>query len=92
MKTRSKAAKKEFKFEQAVKRLEQIVDELESGGTEIDKALLLYQEGMELIGQSQAALKVVNSKIKKLSINGQGGFKTEDLNLEEGQDDQEKSR
>jgi exodeoxyribonuclease VII small subunit len=92
MKAKAKSARKEFKFEQAIKRLEQIVDDLESGQTEIDRALLLYQEGMELIGQSQAALKEVNIKIKKLSLNGQGGFKTEDLNLEEGQDDQEKSR
>ena len=89
MKTAKKNQPKDFKLEAALKRLEQIVEKLESGEVEIDQALGLYQEGMELTGQAKAALNEVNFKIKKLTLTGQGEFKTEAMKLEEGPNDQE---
>ncbi|MDO9026748.1 MAG: exodeoxyribonuclease VII small subunit [bacterium] len=89
MKAAKKNQLKDFKLEAALKRLEQIVDKLESGQVEIDQALGLYQEGMELMGQAKAALNEVNFKIKKLTLSGQGEFKTEAMKLEEGPNDQE---
>ncbi|MBI4725877.1 exodeoxyribonuclease VII small subunit [candidate division TA06 bacterium] len=89
MKTAKKSQPKDFKLEAALKRLEQIVEKLESGEVEIDQALGLYQEGMELLGQAKAALNEVNFKIKKLTLTGQGEFKTEAMKLEEGSNDQE---
>ena len=89
MKTAKKNKPKDFKLEAALKRLEQIVEKLESGEVEIDQALGLYQEGMELLGQAKTALNEVNFKIKKLTLTGQGEFKTEAMKLEEGPNDQE---
>lgn len=89
MKTAKKSKPKDFKLEAALKRLEQIVEKLESGEVEIDQALGLYQEGVELLGQAKTALNEVNFKIKKLTLTGQGEFKTEAMKLEEGPNDQE---
>jgi len=89
MKAAKKNQPKDFKLETALKRLEQIVEKLESGQVEIDQALGLYQEGMELMGQAKSALNEVNFKIKKLTLTGQGEFKTEAMKLEEGPNDQE---
>lgn len=89
MKTVKKNQSKGFKLETALKRLEQIVEKLESGEVEIDQALGLYQEGMELLGQAKGALNEVNFKIKKLTLTGQGEYKTEAMKLEEGPNDQE---
>lgn len=89
MKAVKKAKPKFFKLEEALKRLEQIVEKLESGQVEIDQALGLYQEGMELLGQAKGALNEVNFKIKKLTLTGQGEYKTEAMKLEEGPNDQE---
>ena len=88
MKATKKNQPKNFKLEEALKRLEQIVEKLESGEVEIDQALGLYQEGMELLGRAKAALNEVNFKIKKLTLTGQGEFKTEAMKLEEGPNDQ----
>jgi len=89
MKGAKKSQLNSFKLEEALKRLEQIVEKLESGEVEIDQALGFYQEGMELLGQAKAALNEVNFKIKKLTLTGQGEFKTEAMKLEEGPNDQE---
>ena len=38
----------EIKFEKAMKRLEQIVDELEKGDLDIDKSLQIFEEGIKM--------------------------------------------
>jgi exodeoxyribonuclease VII small subunit len=72
-----------FKFERAMARIEQIVDQMESGEIELDKALALYQEGMELMAKCQATLEETQNKIKKITRDIQGRLKVEDHDLEE---------
>lgn len=72
-----------FKFEKAMARIEQIVDQMESGEIELDQALALYQEGMELMAQCQATLEETQNKIKKITRDIQGRLKVEDHDLEE---------
>jgi len=80
-----KKAKEEagFKFEKALGRIEQIVDQMESGEIELDKALTLYQEGMELMAKCQATLEETQNKIKKITRDIQGRLKVEEHDLEE---------
>jgi len=73
----------DFKFEKALARIEQIVDQMESGEIELDKALNLYQEGMELMAKCQATLEETQNKIKKITRDIQGKLKVEDHDLEE---------
>lgn len=73
----------DFKFERALARIEQIVDRMESGEIELDKALALYQEGMELMARCQATLEETQNKIKKITRDIQGRLKVEEHDLEE---------
>lgn len=73
----------DFKFEKALARIEQIVDQMESGEIELDKALALYQEGMQLMASCQATLEETQNKIKKITRDIQGRLKVEEHDLEE---------
>ncbi|HTY08707.1 MAG TPA: exodeoxyribonuclease VII small subunit [Candidatus Edwardsbacteria bacterium] len=72
-----------FKFEQALVRVEQIVERMESGEIELDQALALYKEGTELMAKCQAALQDVQQSIKKLTRDGRGQLKIEAQETEE---------
>lgn len=73
----------DFKFEKALTRIEQIVDQMESGEIELDKALALYQEGMELMARCQTTLEETQNKIKKITRDIQGRLKVEEHHIEE---------
>ena len=51
-------SKKEITFENAMERLEEIVNLLESGDSPLDKSLSLFEEGVKLV-------KLCNEKIEK---------------------------
>jgi len=59
-------------FEQALERLEAIVNQLEHGDVPLEQAIELYQEGMKLSGLCTGKLKQVESKIEMLIENEQG--------------------
>ncbi|MGI6377733.1 exodeoxyribonuclease VII small subunit [bacterium] len=59
-------AKETFKFEEAIKRLEQIVSSLESGEVALDEALKLFQEGVGLVKACDEKLKKVEEKATKI--------------------------
>ena len=49
-------------FEQSMRRLEEIVDNLESGNVELENAINLYTEGIKL--QEHCKNKLENAKLK----------------------------
>ena len=49
-------------FEQSMKRLEEIIDNLESGNVELENAINLYTEGIKL--QEHCKNKLENAKLK----------------------------
>lgn len=53
-------------FEAALKRLEQIVKQLENGDLALDTALKLFEEGIELSRQCQKQLEEAESKVEIL--------------------------
>ena len=57
--------KKKLKFEEAIRRLEEITDQL-SDGCSLDEALKLYAEGAELIRTSSQQLDEAKFKIETL--------------------------
>jgi len=71
-----------FKFEQALARVERIVEQMESGGIELDQALELYKEGTELMAKCQAALQDVQTSIRKLTRDSRGQLKIEEQEME----------
>ena len=57
--------KKKLKFQEAIRRLEEITSQL-SDGTTLDESLKLYTEGAELIRQCNEQLEAAQLKIETL--------------------------
>jgi len=53
------------KFEEALKKLENIISDLEEGNIPLDKAIKKYQDGLEL---AKKCLEQLNSAEKKIDI------------------------
>jgi len=61
-------------FEQSLKRLEEIVDQLESGTISLDEVLKIYEEGITLSKQCLAELSQAELRIKRLQKDAKGQF------------------
>jgi exodeoxyribonuclease VII small subunit len=68
-------------FEQALKRLEDIVDKLERGDVPLEESLKLYEEGLELSKACGERLAHAEVTLKRLAKNANGVF--EELDEEE---------
>ena len=55
-------------FEDALKRLEEIVRKLESGEAALDQAIELYEEGDRLKQQCEARLKAAQARIEQIQL------------------------
>ncbi len=54
------------KFEECLQRLEKIVDELERGDIPLEKALTLFEEGMQLSSSCRKELEEAEGKVEIL--------------------------
>ena len=59
-------------FEAALKRLEEIVEAMESGETDLDKMIGGFEEGQRLVALCNAKLNEVTKKIEKLTRGDDG--------------------
>lgn len=64
----------EIKFEEALKKLEKIVEDLEKGDLSLDDALKKYQDGIELARLCSQRLDNAKKNIDILSKNKKGEF------------------
>lgn len=55
-------------FEEAIRRLEEIVQFLEGNSTSLEESLALYEEGKELVGFCLGKLEAAEQKLKVLSL------------------------
>jgi exodeoxyribonuclease VII small subunit len=55
-------------FEENLKKLEDIVDQLESGEIDLEKSVELYEKGMFLKNNCEEKLKKVQIQIKKIRL------------------------
>jgi exodeoxyribonuclease VII small subunit len=62
----------ELSFEDALKRLETIVQQLESGDVPLEKSIELYGEGDKLRAQCEARLKAAQARIDQIQIGADG--------------------
>jgi exodeoxyribonuclease VII small subunit len=69
----------EIKFEDALKKLEKIVEDLEGGDLTLDEALKKYQEGIELSRLCNQRLENAKKKIDILVKNKKGEFELKPL-------------
>ena len=59
-------AERELKFEEAMARLDEIVEGLESEGTSLEDAIRHYEEGMKLVKVCEKKLAAAESKLEKV--------------------------
>ena len=69
-----KMAKKKVNFEDALSRLESIVDELEGEEVSLEKSIALYKEGIELSLGCKNILKTAETEISILQKNDKDEF------------------
>ena len=69
----------EIKFEEALKKLERIVEDLEKGDLSLDEALKKYQEGIELSRVCTQRLDNAKKKIDVLVKSKKGEFELKPL-------------
>lgn len=62
----------ELSFEDALKRLEDIVRKLESGDVPLDQSIDLYSQGEKLRTLCQQRLEAAQAKIEKITLNRDG--------------------
>ena len=76
----------EFKdFEQALKRLEEIVRELEKGELALERSMELFEEGIKLSRLCGDRLEEAERKVEILVKDSQGTLKAEPLDQTNGQ-------
>ncbi len=66
-----------MKFEESLKRLEEIVGLLDKGEAPLDDSIKLFEEGMKLAGACSKKLEEMQKKIEKLKKTADGEIKTE---------------
>ena len=69
----------EIKFEDGLKRLEKIVEELESGNLSLDDSLEKYEEGIKLSKACAKKLEVARKKVEILLKSEDGSVELKDF-------------
>lgn len=87
----------EMKFEDALKKLEKIVEDLENGNISLDEALEKYEEGIRLSKVCAKKLEVAKKKVEILLKAEDGSlelkpFDEKSVEEEEGEKDVKKKR
>jgi exodeoxyribonuclease VII small subunit len=57
---------KELKFEDKIKDLENIINELESGEIDLDSSIEKYTKAMKLVSECDSRLKTIEEQINKI--------------------------
>lgn len=73
---------KKIKFEEAMKRVEEIVAKLETGEIELEESITLYEEGIQLIKFCQGKLEEVKKKVEILKKSKDGEYIKEEFKEE----------
>lgn len=76
-------SKKELKFEQAMERLEKMIQKLEEGDLPLEESLKGYEEGIELVRFCEQKLAEAEGKIEILMKDRTGKKTTRPFSAEE---------
>ncbi len=66
-------------FEQNLQRLEEIVRELERSDVDLERALMLFEEGIAHLRSASAALQLVDARVQQLVEAADGSFSVSEL-------------
>lgn len=85
-KNAAQAAKDAMPFEEALKKLESIVEAMEAGDLPLETLLARFEEGTRLVKTCQARLQEADLKIQQLEQNPAGEVALKPLPLESAAD------
>jgi len=80
---------KNLKFEQAMERLDAIVEAMESGQIGIEESISKYEEAMQLAAHCRRILDQAEQRIKKIQLDAAGEPKTEPFEPPPGPSEEE---
>ena len=66
-------------FEESIERLEKIVNKMESGDSSLERNLIWFEEGMELIKLCQGHLTEAEKRVQRLIKKNDDGFEIKDV-------------
>jgi len=69
---------KKIKFEDALKQLERLTEEIERGEIGLEESIAKYEEGMKLVAVCRDILTEAELRIQKLSATADGQLETAD--------------
>jgi len=69
-------------FEESLKALEEIVEELDSGSIDLDKAVSAYEKGALLKSHCEQKLKEAKLRIEKIEVSGNDEFSKKNIDTE----------
>ncbi len=89
MAKKASPAEQELPFEEALERLEGLVDALEEGELELEESLEKFEEGVKLVRSCSDRLRKAELRVKQLEatsggVDGADGARESDLALEDG--------
>lgn len=65
-------------FEEAIEKLESIIDRIESGEVGLEDSLGEYEQGMKLVTRCRTILDRAQQKFAELTVDEQGGLAVDD--------------
>ena len=68
-------------YEKSLRRLDEIMAQLESDQVGLDASLKLFEEGVDLLRTASAELEKAETKVQLLIEKSQGGFELREMNL-----------
>ncbi len=71
-------------FEEAYRKLENIVRKLEAGGLSLEESIALYEEGMKLVRYCEELLEKAELRIRQIRLDEGGNWLLEPFELEDG--------
>jgi exodeoxyribonuclease VII small subunit len=77
----------EKKFEEAMERLENIVESLEKGDLSLEESLKIFEEGMKLVSFCSRKLDEAEQKVTMLIKDQSGKYSQQPFEAEEKEDD-----
>lgn len=74
-------AEGKLNFEEALKRLEEIVEKLEGGNSSLEESIKLYEEGMLLGNSCMTQLNEAKLRLKKIQKDSSGALEEKDIEI-----------
>jgi len=71
-------AKKPLKFEDAIEKVEEIIEQIESGEIDLEQCLTQYETGVKLVNHCNEILQRAEKKIAELSTDAKGNLKVKE--------------